>query len=207
MQTRLITSSQPDSLAIVISILRQGGLVAFPTDTVYGLAADPFNAGAVERLFFAKERQQQKAIAVLVGSVDQVSRVSSQVSPAAEKLMNHFWPGALTIIARKHPDVPSNLSPDETVGVRMPDHPVALRLLREFGPLATTSANLSGGLNPVSAIEVMEQLNGRIECILDGGICPGGVPSTVVRIEGEKAVILRHGAISVAQIQGALGIS
>jgi L-threonylcarbamoyladenylate synthase len=200
MNTILLPTSSPTALSTAIDILQKGGLVALPTDTVYGLAAMVTDGLAIDRLYQAKERSPQKAIAVLIGSMDQIDRVVGQFSAKARRLALRFWPGALTLVLPQHPGLPANLSPTPTIGVRMPDHSFTLDLLRQAGPLATTSANISGGLNPQDASDVLAQLDGRIELVLDGGPVPGGVPSTVVDCTGENLVILREGAIPASQI-------
>ncbi len=200
-ETRLVSADDPRAVQKALAVLRAGGLVAFPTDTVYGLGALVFNAQAVERLFQAKERAASKAIAVLIGEIGQLSSVSGQVSPVALTLARHYWPGALTLVVASHPDLPNNLSPQPTIGVRMPDHPFARALLRRAGPLATTSANLSGGVNPRNAQDVMAQLEGRVELVIDGGEAPGGIPSTVVDCTQDLPKILREGAIKEEAIR------
>jgi len=195
MFTRLIPTSSPNAWGAALDVLRRGGLVAFPTDTVYGVAALISDAAAIDRLYQAKERSTNKAIAVLVGELTQVEQVAAQFPARARRLAERYWPGALTLVVPRHPALPANLSPTPTIGVRMPDHAFARALLRMSGPLATTSANLSGGPNPRDAQEVLEQLDGRIELVVDGGPAPGGVPSTVVDCTGADLVILRQGAI------------
>jgi L-threonylcarbamoyladenylate synthase len=175
-------------------------MVAFPTDTVYGLAALPYKDNFIEQLFTAKGRNSSRAIAVLIGDVAQLNQVASSVSEQARRIIDHFWPGPLTLVLPKHPSLPDILSQDQTIGVRMPDHPLALMLLREIGPLAVTSANLSGGENPNTAQEVQFQLGGRVHLIIDGGRSPGGVPSTVVDCSGDKLSILRPGPVSLEDI-------
>ena len=123
----------------------------------------------------------------------------------AMRLAQRFWPGPLTLVVAGHPSLPANLSPRPTVGVRMPDHPVALTLLRRAGPLAVTSANLSGAPNASTAQEVLAQLQGRVALILDGGKTPGGLPSTVLDCTGSQPVILRQGPITLEQIYAVLG--
>jgi L-threonylcarbamoyladenylate synthase len=201
MNTLLIPTSAPDALATALHVLQNGGLVALPTDTVYGLAALVTDGPAIGRLYQAKERSPQKAIAVLVGSLGQIDQIVAHFSEEASRLARRFWPGALTLVLPQHPGLPANLSPVPTIGVRMPDHTFALELLRKTGPLATTSANLSGGPNPRDAGEVLSQLDGRIELVLDGGPVPGGIPSTVVDCTGKELVILREGAILAEQIR------
>lgn len=181
-------------------ILRAGGLVAFPTDTVYGLGAMLFDAQAVEQLYIVKGRDAAKAIAVLLGSEADLSQVARELGGIAARLAHRFWPGPLTLVVPAHLDLPANLSPLPTVGVRMPDHPVALALLHLTGPLAVTSANLSGQPSTRTAEEVYAQLGGLIPLILDDGQTPGGLPSTVVDCTGTELVILRQGPISEQQL-------
>ncbi len=200
MKTEVLSTGSPRALELALAALRGGGLVAFPTDTVYGLAADLLQPQAIARLYDVKGRDTAKAIAVLVGGLEQVEQVTTGLTAPAAWLAARFWPGALTLVLPKRPGLPENLSPLPTVGVRMPDHPFALALLRAAGPLAVTSANLSGQASPQTAEEVLAQLEGRIELLLDGGACPGGVASTVVDCAGVELRILRQGAISSEEI-------
>jgi L-threonylcarbamoyladenylate synthase len=204
METRLISAADPNAVRLALQVVQSGRLVAFPTDTVYGLAADPFSPAAVERLFAAKDRDMSKAIPVLVGAVDQLTQITSGFSPQAARLASRFWPGALTLVVSRRQELPLQLSALPTIGVRMPDHPLALKLLLASGPLATTSANRSGAENPLTARDVFDQLSGRVDLILDGGACPGGVPSTVVDCTVPDVKILRVGAISSETIFAAL---
>jgi L-threonylcarbamoyladenylate synthase len=203
--TQILSVNDPTALAQALAVLRGGGLVAFPTDTVYGVGALAFDAAGIDRIFEAKGRDTAKAIPILVGTLEQLAEVTLMLTPSAQKLAQRYWPGALTLVVPRHPGLPENLSPVPTVGVRMPDHPFALDLLRSAGPLAVTSANLSGQENPVSAQDVLAQLNGRIELVIDGGNAPGGVPSTVVDCTGEQARILRQGAIVAEEIAKIVG--
>lgn len=205
METSIFSAEDPHAVETAIDLLRRGGLVAFPTDTVYGLAADYRNPEAIAGLFAAKGRDMGKAIAILVGEAEQLDLITPGFSVSAKSLAAHFWPGALTLVVTRRPELPEQLSSLPTIGVRMPDHPVALRLLRAAGPLAVTSANRSGDENPLTAEDVLEQLGGRIDLVLDGGKCPGGVPSTVVDCTIPDVKILRQGAISVEAIHAALG--
>ena len=205
METTILSTTNPQAIPFALQVLQNGGLVAFPTDTVYGLAADPFNPIAIERLYAAKERDMSKAIAVLVGTVEQLSQITPGLSTQAETLAARFWPGALTLVVSRRAELPAQLSALPTIGVRMPDHPFALNLLQASGPLATTSANRSGADNPLTAADVLVQLGGRIELVLDGGTCPGGVPSTVVDCTIPDVRVLREGAISVEAIRAVLG--
>ena len=188
-----------------VQILQKGGLVAFPTDTVYGIGAITFDGKAVESIYEAKNRPEEKAIPVLIGDVDDLAKVSRDLPEIALKLAAHFWPGALTLVVPKNPSIPESVSATETVGVRMPDHPVARTLLKLAGPMAVTSANISGKPSPSTAQEVFNQLGGRIALILDGGKTPGGIPSTVVDCMGADPKILRVGPISKQEIQDVTG--
>jgi L-threonylcarbamoyladenylate synthase len=204
MKTEILRASHPSAINHAIDVLQHGGLVAFPTDTVYGLAALPFNGDYVEELFSAKGRNNARAIAVLVGDFDDLQRVVNHFEETATRLAHRFWPGPLTLVVSKHPQLPEELSQDGTIGVRMPDHPIALALLRKIGPLAVTSANLSGEENANTAEEVNRQLNGRVHLILDGGRTSGGVPSTVVNCTSSSLAILREGPITLEALTAAL---
>ena len=201
MKTRLISGDDPEAISLALSILKSNGLVAFPTDTVYGVACNVFSIKGIEKLYIAKGRDSMKAIPVLVGDPGQLDLVTSTPNQVARRLAAHFWPGPLTLVVPRHPSLPDALSPTPTVGVRMPDHRLALALLSQSGPLATTSANLSGGLNPLSAQEVQAQLEGRIDLILDGGICPGGTPSTVVDCTSDALLIIRQGPLTLDDLK------
>jgi len=205
MSTIIIPASDPNALFASLDVLTAGGLVAFPTDTVYGLGCLVDRVESIDRLFVVKGRDTSKAIAVLIGEIDHLTIVSSGLSESAGSLAAHFWPGALTLVVPRNPALPANLSPLPTIGVRMPDHPFARNLLRQAGPLATTSANQSGWPSPVTAGEVLEQLNEKVDLVIDGGACPGGVPSTVVDCTGADLRILREGAISRVQLETWLG--
>lgn len=204
METRVLSAASPEALARAHEALRDGLPVAFPTDTVYGIGADLHNPQAIEQLFAVKGRPAQKAIAALLGDTAALNEVAASLNQAALRLAERFWPGALTIVVQRRLDLPDNLSSDLTIGVRMPDHPVALALLRLAGPLAVTSANLSGGANTTTAQEVLDQLRDRIPLILDGGRTRGGQPSTVVDCTTDEPRILRAGPITSEMIATAL---
>jgi L-threonylcarbamoyladenylate synthase len=204
MKTEILNANHPIAIKHAVDVLQNGGVVAFPTDTVYGLGVLAFNANMVESLYAAKGRNSTRAIAVLIGELTQLDLVVSSMNPAAHKLAQRFWPGPLTLVLPRNPVLPANLSPTTTIGVRMPDHPVALKLLQQSGPLAVTSANLSGKDNTVTAKEVLMQLEGRIHLVLDGGLTPGGIPSTVLDCTGPELVMLRIGPIDEEQIQTTL---
>lgn len=206
MKTRMIPAGDSRALEQALEVLHSGGLVAFPTDTVYGLGALAFMGSAVEGIYAAKNRPVEKAIPVLIGDPGDIGKVASEVPELAEKLAGRFWPGPLTLVVPKHPGLPTAVSVTGTVGLREPDHPLARALLQRAGPLAVTSANLSGESSPTTADEVLAQLGGRIALILDGGQTPGGVPSTVVDCVGSEPRILREGALSKAEIFDFLGL-
>lgn len=200
MDTKIIPTDHPDALTLALQILAGGGLVAFPTDTVYGIAASVNRTEGIDLLYEAKFRSPNKAIAVLIGDLEQLQYLTPGLSPSARQLAERFWPGALTLVVEKHPNLPANLSPLPTVGVRMPDHAFARALIRAAGPLATSSANISGESNSLTAQHVYEQLSGRISLILDGGPAQGGVPSTVVDCLQDPPRILRLGAITAEEL-------
>lgn len=204
MITRVISTSSPEAISITLDEINQDHLIAFPTDTVYGLAANLNSTQAIEKLFSAKGRDFNKAIAVLISDLDQINALTNDFNEKALALANNFWPGALTIIVTRKVELPAILSKDRTLGIRMPDHDFACRLLRTTGPLATTSANLSGRQNALTAQEVMQQLHDRVDLILDGGACPGGIPSTVVDCTRSDPVMLRQGTITFDEIKKAL---
>lgn len=205
MKTEIISITARGSIKRALDYLKSGGLVAFPTDTVYGLGALAFNGMAVESIYIAKDRPVEKSIPVLIGDPEDLSGVVKEIPEIAAQLINRFWPGPLTLILPKHPDLPLSVSSTGTVGVRLPDHEGARSLLRKAGPMAVTSANLSGRESPSSAEQVFDQLNGRISLILDGGKTPGGVPSTVVDCTGVEPMILREGPITLDAIRTSLG--
>jgi len=196
MNTEIISAQEQNVIAKTLGVLRAGGLVAFPTDTVYGVGALVFNDEAVRSIYIAKDRPIEKAIPVLVGEIKDTEKVALHFPYAARKLASRFWPGPLTCVIPKKPTIPESVSATSTVGVRMPDHAVARILLRFAGPMAVTSANISGKESPVTAQEVFAQLGGRIELIIDGGKTPGGIPSTLVDCTTKELKILREGPIS-----------
>jgi L-threonylcarbamoyladenylate synthase len=190
---------QPNQLDEAARILLGGGIVAFPTDTVYGLAAHPDRPEAVQRLFVAKARPPEKAIPLLLADASDLALVAKELSDEAIALAAAFWPGALTIVVPRRVPVPD--APD-TVGVRVPAMDIARALIRAAGgALAVTSANISGGENTVTAAEVAAQLGGRIDAILDGGRCPGGVASTVVDASVSPLRVLRRGSFPIERLR------
>ena len=201
MKTERISADHPNAIQHAIDVLRNGGIIAFPTDTVYGLAAPIDNVASIDRLYIAKGRNSDRAIAVLLGDPDQLDQVTVDLSEPARKVAKYFWPGPLTMVVSRHPALPDILAPLPTIGVRIPDHPVALALLKATGPLAVTSANISGQDNTMTAQQVLKQLKGRIHLIIDGGRTPGGIPSTVINCISPEIEILREGPITLKQIK------
>jgi L-threonylcarbamoyladenylate synthase len=194
-----------DRVGEAAAILLRGGIVALPTDTVYGLAAHPDFPEAIRRLFVAKERPPEKAIPLLLADPDDLLKVAADPSDAAFALARALWPGALTIVVPRR--VPVEDAPP-TVGVRVPDLPIARDLIRAAGgALAVTSANISGGENTVTAEEVQAQLGGRIDAIIDGGECPGGVASTVVDATTSPVRVLRQGGISLDRLRSIVALA
>ncbi len=203
--TELIPENYNQALEIATVTLQNGGLIAFPTDTVYGLACDAFNTVAIEEIYQIKGRDFAKAIPIMVGEFDQILKVAEVVDERSKILIDHFWPGALTVILPKRQELPYRVSQSSTIGIRMPDHPFCLDLLRKTGPLAVTSANLSGNPDALSANDVIRQLNEKIQIIIDGGKSTGGMPSTIVDCSMRPARIIREGAIQSAEILGLIG--
>ncbi len=204
MKTEILSAQVAQAVRYAADVLRHDGLVAFPTDTVYGVGALVFREAAVQRLYRVKGRSTDKAIAVLVAHNADLLNIAGVLTRSAQRLADKFWPGPLTLVVPKHPSLPQAVSALPTVGVRQPDHPLMRQLLALTGPLAVTSANRSGEPNTLTAQEVLAQLDGRIELILDGGRVNGGVPSTVVDCTGDEPVILRAGPVSAEAIAEAL---
>lgn len=187
--------------------LKNGGIVAFPTDTVYGLGAVYTDTEAVGKIFRAKGRDEGKPLSILVSDIMQVGRLVDDITNDAMKLMTAFWPGALTIILKKNETVPDIVSAGgDTVGVRMPENECARRLIAMAGsPLAAPSANTSGKRSSVTADDVKEDLDGRIDVVIDGGACSIGLASTVLDMSGEDLKILREGVITEEMIREVIG--
>jgi L-threonylcarbamoyladenylate synthase len=200
-ETLILPIDDPQAILAAENIIKQGGLIAFPTDTIYGVAADPFNPEALEKVYMVKERPDEKALPVLIGDLSQLNDLVSTIREDVFKIAASFWPGALTLVLPKAPSIPAELSAYPTIGVRMPDLAFALSLLKQTGPLATTSANISNGPNPISAQDVIDQLGGRIDLILDGGQTPGHIASTVVDATTMDYKILREGPIRMTDLQ------
>lgn len=199
--TEVLAASVPTSIARAAALISAGELVAFPTDTVYGVGALFSNALAVERLYHAKGRPEGKGIPILLASASDLSLVVTAYSRGAEHLMSAFWPGPLTLILCKTPAVPRAVTRTKSVAVRVPDHSLTRALIRSVGtPLAVTSANRSAEPPTTDPAVVMHTLGGRIAAVLDGGFAPGGLPSTIVDCTAEPPRIVRTGPIPANDI-------
>lgn len=192
-----------------VSILREGGVVAYPTDTVYGLGADVFNERAVSKIYEIKKRPPSQPLPVLLSDESEIDVLVDSVSEVAHRLMRRFWPGGLTLVLHAALTVPEWVTTGgNTIAVRVPNYIITQRLIRELGrPLVGTSANLSGSPSVISAEDVRAQLEGKINFIFDSGICPGGVESTVVDFTRETPAILREGAVSREEIDRVCGFA
>jgi len=186
-----------------VSILKHGGIVAFPTDTVYGLGASANLQSAVERVYEVKERPRNMALPLLLANISQISEIAEPVPQVAWLLARSFLPGALTIVLPKSKLVPDFISAGGmTVAIRIPAHPVPVALIEGLGvPVVGTSANLSGKPSALTADEVRSQFGDKVDLIIDGGRCPGGKESTIVDATGETPVVLREGAVSKEELR------
>ncbi len=207
LETRLL-AADPSDLRVAAGILRAGGLVALPTETVYGLAADALNDTAVAKIFAAKGRPRFNPLIIHLADVAQIDRYAV-LTPLAERLAQAFWPGPMTLVLPVKTD--SDLSPLvtaglESVAIRLPAHPIARALLVEFGgPVAAPSANPSGRISPVTAAHVLAGLSGQIDAVIDAGACAVGLESTILDATGEQPRLLRAGGLAVEEIAAALG--
>ena len=192
-----------------MAILRRGGLVAFPTETVYGLGADASSPAAVARIYKVKGRPSDHPVIVHIGDVGQLARWAREIPDTAMKLAARFWPGPLTLVLRRAPGVGSQLSGgQDTIGLRIPGHPVALQLLREFaGGIAAPSANRFGRISPTTAEHVRRDLGSEVDLVLDGGACEIGIESTIVDLSGGRPLLLRPGWIGAGDIAAMLGVA
>lgn len=197
------STASKSAMREAVGILRAGGVVALPTDTLYGLGADAFSVDAVLRVFQVKGRPTSMAIPLLLGNVRDIETVAVEVPDLAWDLVKRFWPGPLTLVLRKSPDVPDVVTGSkDSIAVRMPDHSVPLSLINELGgPITGTSANPTAGPDPTTAQDVATLLDGEIDLIIDGGPAPLGSPSTVLELTGPTPRILREGAIPLPRLQ------
>jgi len=202
----LVKPISEDSVAEAADLLRSGEVVAFPTETVYGLGANALDEVAVRKIYAAKGRPSDNPLIVHISSREQLEQLVSAIPERAKKLMQSFWPGPLTLVFPKSAIVPDVITGGgETVAIRWPIHPVAQELIRQSGvPVAAPSANLSGKPSPTRAEHVLEDLNGRIPLILDGGQTDIGLESTVLDISGNETVLLRPGKISLSELEEVL---
>ncbi len=204
METKIL--SEKDA-AVAAQIIRDGGLVVMPTETVYGLGADAFNKRAVANIFKAKGRPMDNPLIVHIGKIEDLKRLVSEIPEKAISLAKAFWPGPLTMVLPKSDDVPDEVSAGlDTVAVRYPSHPLAETLILLSGTqIAAPSANLSGSPSPTELGHVIKDLNGRVDAILDGGSCEVGLESTVISLAGDKPRLLRPGGVTVEEIEGVIG--
>ncbi len=206
-RTQRMSASDPASIRFAADIIRAGGLVAFPTETVYGLGCDALNPDAVARVFEAKQRPSFDPLIVHITDRAMLEAVVKSVSPTASRLMDAFWPGPLTLVLSKRAHIPDLVTAGlPTVAVRMPAHPMAQALIREAGvPIAAPSANPFGYVSPTCAQHVMDGLGGRVDVILDGGPCLLGVESTIVSMTGTWPELLRPGSVTLSEIRNVIG--
>lgn len=197
-----------ESIREAVEILRRGGLVAFPTETVYGLGADAGSPDAVKKIFQAKNRPADHPLIVHIGRTEQLKDWALDIPQAAWDLAERFWPGPLAMVLRKQASVPLAVTGgQQTVALRMPDNPVALNLLREFGGgIAAPSANLYNHISPTLAQHVVSELGNAVDMVLDGGACTVGLESTIVDLTGPQPALLRPGHITPAQLAEVLGV-
>ncbi|CAN5348022.1 hypothetical protein BH09CHL1_BH09CHL1_09530 [soil metagenome] len=194
----ILGASSPRVIEWAAEAIVNGGVIAIPTDTVYGLAASHTSAEALDRIFAIKGRPVDRTLPILVSSIDALARVSDHFDERVARLLDELWPGPLTVaLPARRGLLPHLVAPDGTIGARMPNHPLALEIIEKAGgAIACTSANRSGEPPATSAIEVAASVGGDVDLTIDGGLAPGGVPSTVITISGENLTVVREGAIS-----------
>lgn len=199
----MISSELQEEIKRGVVYLRRGGVVAFPTDTFYGLGADVFSVDAVMRVFRIKGRRSDIALPVLLADASELCEVAVDLPSYAHELAERFWPGALTLVLKRAPRIPALASGGgDTIGVRVPDHPVPRALVHELGaPVTGTSANPTGHAGVTSAQEVAHLLGDAVDYIIDGGRCRGGKPSTVLDLTGPTPRVVREGRLPLAALQ------
>lgn len=201
-------AEREEGMALAVKAAKSGRLVAMPTDTLYGLGCDAFDNDAVASLLATKHRGPDMPVPVLVGSWDTVKGLVASLDDTAQTLIEAFWPGGLSIVVPQAPSLPWNLGDTRgTVMLRMPLHPIAIELLREVGPMAVSSANISGQTPPTTAIAAKQQLGKAVTVYLDGGEAEVGKPSTIIDLSGSRPYLLREGALSAEQIGEVIGVS
>ena len=203
----LILKPTKENIEIAAKIIRDGGLVAFPTETVYGLGADAMNADAVGRIYEAKGRPSDNPMIVHISRASDIGQLTRMLSPQIVEIIDNFWPGPLTIVVKKRPEVPDRTTGGlDTVAVRLPDNEIAQALISaSCCPIAAPSANLSGGPSPTRAKDVIADMMGRVDAIIEGDDCRVGIESTVLDLSGDEPTILRPGIITAETIEAALG--
>ncbi len=199
---KVLSLEAPRALEETISAVQHGGVIAFPTDTVFGLGASLRFPEALDRIYAIKGRDNAKSLPVLLSSIDRISLVSPTPPEPIQRLLREFWPGGLTVVLPALPGLPPQVvAPDGTVGVRVPDHSIALTLCeRAGGAFATTSANRSGEAPACSAGDIAAQLDDGIDIVLDGGFAPCGEASTVIRVDDARITVIRAGSIAPTRI-------
>ncbi len=206
LKSSIFEDAMEDRVERAIEVLKEGGVVAFPTDTVYGIGGNAFVEQAVAKVYQIKQRPRHLALPLLISSKPDLERVARVVPEVAWRLADRFLPGGLTLVLKKAAVVPDIVAPGDTVAVRIPDHPIPIALIRGLGaPLIGTSANLSGGASPVTAQQVWAQLGNKVDIIVDGGRCRWGVESTVVDVSGEFPRVLREGVVPRREIEELCG--
>ena len=206
LNTKLL-SDTTENIELAAKLIADGKLVAFPTETVYGLGADALNAEAVGKVYAAKGRPSDNPMIVHIASKEDFSRLTPYITEDMEKMMEAFWPGPLTMVVQRKPMIPDTTTGGlDTVGIRMPDHLVALELIAKSGcPIAAPSANLSGKPSPTTAQHVVDDLDGRVDAIIRSNDCQVGIESTVIDMTGERPMILRPGIITKHDVEAVLG--
>lgn len=199
MRTEHLYVDDPSTFERAAELLKQGRLVVFPTDTVYGVGCRAFDEGAIESLYRIKERSLQKGIPILLADGEDLNMVARDFPAVGRQLAARFWPGPLTIIVPRRETIPTNISPNDKVAVRIPDNDIARSLIRAAGgALATTSANRSGDPPALNGMEALRALDGRVAAVVDGGEVQHGVPSTIIDCTVDPPQVIRRGALSPA---------
>jgi L-threonylcarbamoyladenylate synthase len=201
MKTEFLDANEREAIGRAAVLIDAGQVVAFPTDTLYGVGVNPFDAAAIERLYIVKGRSLDKGIPILLADEADLARVAVNIPDLAYRLIAAHWPGPLTLIVPKHPDLPANISPNENIAVRIPDHEVGRELIRQAGGcVATTSANLSGEPAATTAVEAYDALQDMIAAVLDGGPVAHGLSSTILDCTVDPPVVLRPGPLQLGSL-------
>jgi L-threonylcarbamoyladenylate synthase len=201
METKLLNADTPGAIEEAADLLKQGHIIAFPTDTLYGVGVDPFNSAAIEQLYQVKERSAEKGIPILLADMSDLEKVAQNISLLAQSLIEQYWPGPLTLIVPRHPRLPAVISPNEGIAVRIPDHAISRAFIRAAGGIvATSSANHSGEQPARSAADAFRAMNGQISAVLDGGSVQHGQASTVLDCMSDPPQVLREGPVTVKNL-------